>query len=255
KKIWERAWLDQAAIYTWPSTLPGTDRQALDKLRFYDPIEGNTRSAYETNYKSQVMDLYDIVRPRIVQLHAGLHWVPKCESMPPTSEDMWLAQEDVWVQRGLLQIVRETNDILAAMNVEKSASETKKTLANTTWVLDLQIDTVNGKPGLKYTLLNKSKRRQVLPVFFQVYYPDLEVADVVEVQGEPLTPGKSVTGERPIPSQFAAPRGIKNVKQLYDWRTVPVKRVDQIAMAHHSSRSAPATLQPPLQYKAPEPQA
>jgi hypothetical protein len=41
------------------------------------------------------------------------------------------------------------------------------------------------------------------------------------------------------------PKGIKAVTQVFDWRTVPIKRVDQLQMGWNSSRTAGLPLLPP----------
>jgi hypothetical protein len=246
KKIWEQAWLDQASMFTWPQNMPKEHLEVLTKLRFYDPIvDGAIRTnyAHDSNYKQQAIDLYSIVPP--TQIKAGLRWVEEWKY--PSSEEMWLAQEDIWVQRGLLQIIRETNDRLATLNEIKSVSNKEKTFGNRAWILDLALVDVGGKPGIKYNLVNNSQRRQVLPVSFTIHFGELPY--VLEVHGEPLSPGKSIGESKALPVQFANARELKNVSQLFDWRTVPVKRLDRVEMGHHSSRTAETPLQPPLQYK------
>src|SRR5262249_24000315 len=251
KKIWEHAWKDQESLFTWPDGIPQEQLDVLNKLRFYDSIDSTIRTTYaDGRYKSQVNELYAVVQPKVVQLGAGLRWVSQWASLPPTSEDMWLAQEDLWVQHGLLQIIRDTNDLLAALKVEKTVNERQKVFSNANWVLELTLAPVNGKPGIKYKLHNNSKRRQVLPVTFQVEYAS--VKDLLEVQGEPLAPGKSISGERALEVQFSSARELTSARQQFDWRTVPVKRVDQIVMAQNSSRTAQSPLKPPLRFKAPE---
>src|SRR5262245_54035189 len=146
KKIWEHAWKDQESLFTWPDGIPQEQLDVLNKLRFYDSIDSTIRTTYaDGRYKSQVNELYAVVQPKVVQLGAGLRWVSQWASLPPTSEDMWLAQEDLWVQHGLLQIIRDTNDLLAALKVEKTVNERQKVFSNANWVLELTLAPVNGK--------------------------------------------------------------------------------------------------------------
>ncbi len=251
KKIWDHAWREQANLSTWPTNMPKEQLDLLQKHRFYDPIqEVGIRATYAdaSNYKQQAYDLYRIVAP--TQFNAALRWINEWKLNPPTSEDMWLAQEDLWVQRGLLQIIRETNERLAALKETKAVNERQKVFSNSSWILDLTLAEAGGKPSLKYTLVNNSNRRQVLPVTFEVLFGD--VPYTLEVSGEPLAPGQSFSQTVSLPVQFANARSLKSAKQLYDWRTVPVKRVDHVELAYNSSRTGQSTLQPPLRYKPPE---
>jgi hypothetical protein len=170
------------------------------------------------------------------------------KELPPTPEDVWLAQEDMWVQRGLLQIVRKTNDDLAELKPIKVVSNDNKTFANADWQLDLVVGKSGGKSVLKYKLRNNSQRRQSLGVKFQVNFANSQVYDL-EVTGEPLPPGSTFPPDKPV-AEVALPvekqnaTGLASVKQYFDWRTVPVKRIELIALGYAASRTSSNELKP-----------
>src|SRR5262249_2346512 len=94
-------------------------------------------------------------------------------------------------------------------------------------------------------------RRQVLPMSFKVTFTEDNFL-TLDVQGEPLAPGKAISGKRQLDVQFGRPQGFTRVTQIYDWRTVPVKRVDKVELGYLSSRTAQMPLKPPTFFKEPE---
>src|SRR4029077_17698719 len=67
------------------------------------------------------------------------------------------------------------------------------------------------------------------------------------LDGEPLGPNQSTEPkDRPLGGQLEIdrPEGVESVTQVFDWRTAPVKRIDQIALGHHSQRFQPKGLKP-----------
>jgi hypothetical protein len=269
-RIWGEAWKVQfikedSRFMTWPPTLQPEDLDFLNKLYFGDPIDDTIRNHYGTAYfnknrpaESQLVQAIELVQPGVVQFlnpwHTTIRWVQEWKSEPPTAEDIWLAQEDMWVQTGLLKIIATTNDLLAKMKEDKAMDERYKdarhrVFTNVNWSLDLDVSqAIEGKPVFQYKLTNIGRRRQILPIKFQITFTGLAQPTELEVTGEPLTPGKSIAGPKegkPIPVQFGSPKGIAEVKQLFDWRTVPIKRIDQLQMGVNSVRTTGLPLKPP----------
>jgi hypothetical protein len=243
-KIWEKAWKEQAGLMTWPK-MNAEDLAALNQLYFGDPISADICSRFAEPYSPQVEEAVKIVQPDVVQFRDSwqsmIRWVPKWLTVPPTSEDVWLAQEDLVVQRGLFQIIRQTNDYLAAFRVVTDRNAKSKLFASSDWALDLTLTSAEGKSALQYLLTNIGGRRQTLGITLQVAFAGAKPYNL-EVQGEPLAPGQSTTQTQPLPPQQGTPSALKSVRQVFDWRTVPIKRIDAVALGYPSSRTSQSPL-------------
>ncbi|HEV3203230.1 MAG TPA: hypothetical protein VGY77_02550 [Gemmataceae bacterium] len=255
-KIWKKAWEDQVSFMTWPENLSRELLDSLNKMYFGAEIPERIRSKYGDKeiYSPQFYQAIEVVQPKDpfgrVVVQTANAWetlirIPVINIRPPTSEDIWLAQEDAWVQRGMLQIVRNANDMVAAF--KKKATNLKpegsgldrQIFTNSDWMLDLTLTRVENKTTLKCRLTNLGNRRESLGIYFQVGFKGSTQNVVLIPEGEPLPPGKSVAWDRPLrPLEEGNPTAIETVKQLYDWRTVPIKRVDKIEIGYFSNRHA-----------------
>ncbi len=267
KKVWEKNWKDQEKLMTWPADFGPQVLGQLTQMYFGDEIPGEIRSAYPSHYWSQTEEIFQVAQPRngfgqvMVQPHdtwaALLRLMPEflnAWNNPPTSEDLWLAQEDLWVQRGLLQIVRDVND--ASANFTGTGDGRQMVFTNPDWRLDLTLaQDDKAKPILKYRLTNIGSRRQNLGFSFEITFAGIEQHGFLPIDGEPLAPGKSIPaeGEQVSPGKakpgewvidVGRPAGLKNVRQVFDWRTVPVKRIDKIALGALSHRQSTLELKP-----------
>jgi hypothetical protein len=253
KKIWDKAWLMQDDIMTWP------DAPEFDPLRpmaFGEPIPDRICSNFPDYYQDQFPPILDIVQPvnskgeGVVQVPGTweqfLKYVQNWPKLPPTSEDLWLAQEDLWMQRELLRIVREANDSVATLRKidgtpkpDKAKKEIDhQVFVNTEWKLELVLKEKEGedKPILHYRLINVGKRRQALQVLFLIGYNGGKDQEELFVEGDPLAPEKFTEKELPV-KVSGRPDGFERVMQMFDWRTAPVKRINKIVWAQHSAHS------------------
>ncbi len=122
-----------------------------------------------------------------------------------------------------------------------------KRFRNHYWELDLVMArNANGERVLRGKLTNIAKRQLALGTTFIVrVQPRADGRTAwVHVDGEPLPAGKS-TLIKELPIDQASPEGIFGVEQAYNWRTVPVKRIEMLAMSYPSHRNATRQLMPP----------
>ena len=269
KKIWEKAWNEQAGFMTWPEAFSkefldnNSFLDVLNKMYFGSEIPYGIRSKYDLEgvYRPQVYQAIEVVQPRDeygrIVVQSSVPWealirsVPgqRWKSAPPSPEDMWLAQEDLWVQRGMLQIVRDANDMVATFKKKatdlkpEGGAKDRQVFTNPDWMLDLTLTRVENKPTLKCRLTNIGNRRESLGVYFLVGFKrtaqdEGTQHDLLVPEGEPLPPGKSMSFDRPLRLQVGDPSVVVSVKQLFDWRTVPVKRIDRLELGWFSNRHA-----------------
>lgn len=277
-EVWARAWKMQQGLVTWPVALA----PKLKDKYFGDPIHNFDRADYaDTHYRTQLRaDLYDIVNPydaakpeqTAVQFKGGIagweqiiapirNWPQK----PPTDEDVWLAQEDIWIKRELLRVVKNANDLVGVFRGPKPAEKDKpapklpageeivdrKVFHNPYWELDLVL-TRGGqnKHFLRGTLKNVGKKRHPLGIYFAV---SLQRGYNVQpcylmVDGDPLGVGDTVQvafqdEKRTLLNvDLYNPSGLYRVEQVFNWRSVPVKRIDVVQLAHSAHRVANRTL-------------
>jgi hypothetical protein len=153
----------------------------------------------------------------------------------------------------MLQIVRDANDMTALMKKVTSAATSKagdeidrQVFESPTWKLEIALATHDNKFFLRYRLTNESRRRQWLGLNFDVAFKGTQLRDTLHVDDEPLGPGKSLEGpEQPLGlgAQFGNPTGIETVRQVLDWKTAPVKRIERLELAQTSARNAEAQFQ------------
>ena len=257
-KNWKQAWEPQANFMTWPPALA----EKLKDAYFGDPIDTRLRADYtkEEQYASQIDPIIDLVQPvsstgdGVVQCASGnwnsfLQTADWTSNPTPSTEEIWLAQEDLWVQRELLRIVREANDSVATFKklegappVDKSKNEIDHQIfVNPTWRIDLVLSGEVPKFHLHSSIINTSSQRQVLGINFIVGFRGTKATDTLFLDGEPLGPGQTIERDQQLGGQLelSPPEGLDNLKQVFDWRTAPVKRLDRIGLGYHGQRSSP----------------
>jgi hypothetical protein len=255
--IWKDAWAGQAELMTWPEGLA-----KLKDLYFGDKIPQADRSVYthQDQYFTQLDDIIALVEPvnekgdGVVQCPPDRKWedfiehVQEWKNETPPSEEIWLAQEDLWLQRELLRMVRDANDSVAIMKEVQEPAPSKpdrakgerdhRVYANPNWKMDIVLAEDAGKPVVRFRITNASDRRQSLGVGFQVSFKDQQATELAWLDGEPLPPGKFIDKEQPLAAQVGIPDALEGVKQVFDWRTAPVKRVVRLDLGYHSQRTA-----------------
>lgn len=167
---------------------------------------------------------------------------PGFKHVPPTSEELWLAEEDIWVQRELLRIIKNTNDLAATFKqvsgpplpLNKDKDEVaRRVFTSATWKLDLVL--AKPKDQTRYvargTITNLSNRKQVLSIPFEIRFLDVAEPEYLFAEAEPLAPNATADIKETSLKILREPRGVESVKQIYDWRTAPVKRIDKLVFA------------------------
>lgn len=256
-QIWKAMWESQADLVTFPPVL------AKHKDGYFgEKMDGKDRNAYAVNddqYKAQFDPVIQIVEPvdaqgrGVVQCkdkdwYTQLGMIPEWRNETPNTEDVWLAQEDLWVKRELLRAVRQANDSVAVFKrqdpppkPDKSKGEVDlQTFTNPIWRIDAAVAAHEGKSVLRLRLTNHSRRRQEVRVDFDVSFRGTQATERVVVDGEPLAPGASFEKEVPLTlsAQLGNAEGVAGIRQIFDWRTAPVKRVDQMVTGYHCPRTA-----------------
>ncbi len=256
--MWRRVWEGQATIMTWPASLEN-EFPELKKAYFMDKLGTRLRDKYAhdaNTYHAQldgprdgivwIVDPVDSEGKGTVQYkdnnwRAVLMHVPSWPAQGvPESDDCWLAQEDIWVQRELLLCVKEANDFTA--NYKKLPNPPKpdkskgeydhQIFSNGIWKLDL----IQTAREIRWQITNLTARRQPMAMFFKVKRVNVNVPDWIWVDGEPLPPYQSSKwGAQPVTSTGIV--GLESVKEVLDWRSATVKRIDKFDLFHHSHRT------------------
>jgi hypothetical protein len=157
---------------------------------------------------------------------------------------MWFAQEDLWLQEGILATVAKANQYLSRFKSWGTDPKTQyHVFTNPNWRLSIKL---SGESGVVGTLENISRKRLRLDISFllQVNNPK-DPRDVVKLEvavpGESLAPGEKIRVDQALESD-KPPEGIFGVEQVLTISTVPVKRIDQIAIGEKSHRNFPKEL-------------
>jgi hypothetical protein len=115
-----------------------------------------------------------------------------------------------------------------------------KIFRNPYWELDLTLARSNrGKYSVRGTIQNIGKKKEPLGIDFMVFLDDIGSAGVLlPANMLPLAVGQKETLPEVQVSDAATVKGLYGVEQVLTWRTAPVKRVDELALNHNSSRTA-----------------
>lgn len=205
-----------------------------------------------------------------------------------TKEQVWLLLEDLWVQRSLLSGLRSVNLDMAKFEPVKAdgQTKTKKVFRNRVWELALEVvpEGNEGRQRLTGTLTNISERLQLMgktpesgngmavnvwlsadpsaqPMLFKIggeFLPGRgAVKTIKDKDGASQVVPANVLPIVPVDDHIL-PAGtdplrteIVRVEQVFDVRTVPLKRIDALVLGHTAaldSRSVaqPGGLVPPL---------
>jgi hypothetical protein len=275
-EAWQSAWKVQAGMYNWPDGM-GVNLLYPDDAWGQSPerdIEERTKYR-STFYPQQFAGLEERVAP--VQFEGGFDKVFPQQvwdgRRTPTREECWLAQEDFWVRREMLDIVRETLDAVARF--QPIPADPKETLPdgvvarsrwrNADWELDLLVEKDPGHASRKLIsprskIKNLSQRTLTLAsadgtrgIFFDIYQANKEQDGSLtrldqpapyrlRVAGEPLPPGRDTEFKSSSPVDRIDLTKPIVVYQVFSWETSPIRQIDKLEVAAHSSRTVTAGL-------------
>jgi hypothetical protein len=282
-KVWQAAWDEQQDLLKWPPLLLTDDikrKQDITSLYFGEHIDDDLRDRFiDTKaYRAQVQDLAKMVAPTVFKKTAP---DPKVEGWEmvlkpvnwnvtafgrPTVEEIWLAAEDLMIQRELLLAVQQTNNSVARFVREEDMAKKPKVdpikgeqfreiFRNPYWELDLTLSKKGGKWYLSGKIKNIGNRRQMLARVSFTVWGAKDLSEKVTVEGESLAPEEMATLQFKEDDQLKTEKllswivdpteGLLKVEQELDLNTVPVKRIDLIAIGQHGHRThSPKLLQP-----------
>ena len=193
----------------------------------------------------------------------------------PSSEQIWLLMEDIWVQRSLLDAVRSVNTQFGAFTRVEFKPDGKtvvddprrRRFESRTWAVELEVKEKDSKTVLTGRLINLTNRLQLMgmnntmilkvwltkgkevrPFEFKIgseFLPGVgalkpdgktpaNVLDIVPTEDHIIPPSLAVGGVNTIE--------IDRVEQVFDTRTVPVRRIEALALGFTDSRHAGSQL-------------
>jgi hypothetical protein len=276
-EVHEKAWKTQDDVMTWPKEM-----HAKLKDKYYgDDISVDDCAEYEQHYLGQLKEIAEIVKPvnlrgegvveynggwdpRVQPAPAVIRYVQQWVKRPLSPEDLWLAQEDLWMQRELLRIVKGANDSVATF--KKAANGAKLPLpegavfrqqfTNPHWELDLILaKNDDGRlilsPQTKIKNIHTSRRSQSLNVSFEIRQRDSSgnprATAMVNMLGDPVSWNTSKEIKDVVKDEIRMdafrPDDPIEVEQMLEWRTAPVKRINQIVLGYYGHRLANRNLQ------------
>jgi hypothetical protein len=255
---WKEMWDLQQSVYEWPAVLGDDQIAKVKNMKFGDEIfDSSFLSNFQRNYADEYKNFAKEVDP--LQFAGG--WQAALRHVPagawrkvPVSEDVWLAMEDFWVEREMVRTLNEVNKAAGRFEEVKTdkADPRHKKFANRVWEVDLALEDKPAGPTLTGTIRNKTDRLQPYNTTNELV---LNVWLTAEADARPFRfpiegvsqPGGTTQKITYVPQKHTvlegAAQGIYRVEQVYDVRTAPVKRLDQLRLGYLSSRHSDAELQ------------
>ncbi len=277
---WKDMWEIQKEMYEWPAVLGEDQLAKVQGLTFGDNISNaSLLEAFKTQLGKEYENLAKAIAP--MQFNTGWPAVLRHVAawrLTPESEEVWLALEDLWVQREIVQTIAKINEKAAKFDpltpAEDPSKTRKRSFQNRTWKVDLEIVDAMGGYQLKGTIKNRTDRLQpyganggfVLKVWlsddpnarpfeFLIQGSSLSARVVkTDAQGREINTEESDLKERngiepirELPQQHkiydGRVVGLYRVEQVFDARTLPVKRFDKLALGYTSARHSLADLE------------
>jgi hypothetical protein len=268
EEVWKKAWEMQESLQTWPKAM--LEGSELEKMSFGDDIKDDAirgRYANKNVYDKEVQGLKDTFKVPVVidkeekvfemvqlrddkTLRTVEDWTKLGKA--PSSEEVWLAQEDIWVQREILNSIREAVTTVAKFTQSKEPPAAgrgelfREVYTNPEWQMDLSL----AQKGDNYLLKGRIKNVTDHPLplgklFFNLQLHQGDAKPVLlEVQGPMLPAGKDwPIAEVPL-NLAGRPDGILGVIQVFDSRTSPIRRLDEIVMGAQAHRLFMSQLKP-----------
>ncbi len=255
-QLWKLNWDKQATYFTWPETAD----KIFDK---YNSMKFGTKhrdfienpgliEKLKPAYADAYAKLGASVAPTKLKggWNAVLRWVGDWGPLLPESQQLWIVMEDIWMQRALLSPIVAVNQAITEFKpVAPITSPIKRKFVSRIWELDLEIAPRDGMAGgrvIKGKLKNRTGQLQVLGtgsamrvnVWFDpkaLHLPPFEL----RIEGAGV-PGGETIDIPPLPSHVLPPSleviEIAKVEPVLDARTVPIRRMDRLAIGYLSSK-------------------
>ncbi|MFO0938569.1 MAG: hypothetical protein U0798_18855 [Gemmataceae bacterium] len=281
-KLWEFNWNDQKELFTWPVDDEGKlknflrdpkdpnyakDPSSAMIMKFGSPLPNSNFefNAFKDNnvYRKAFENEAKSMEP--TQFNGGswmnvMRFVPNWTDKLPESWMIWLALEDYWVQRGMLEPIRTVTKQTAQFTpiVENGPdgkplpAGLKRSFVSRIWQVDLEVKSEGPRRYLTAKIKNLTDRVQLLGIgnimTLNVYFDNQVVPFEFRIEGEYIESGlKEATQVRYIPLYHdippnISPTAIARVEQVFDARTVPVKRIDRMLVGKTGNRHITATL-------------
>jgi hypothetical protein len=183
----------------------------------------------------------------------------------PTSEQLWLALEDIWVQRAILGQIKAVNDQIGTFsrvalldaNSRPVDAPLHRSFASRVWQVDLKVvpDEKDRRPVLTGRLRNLTDRLQLLGNGSQMtlnvwFSADPNAAPFPFRVGGEFLKGQEEreivrTEDHYLPAGVT-PTEVYRVEQVFDTRTVPVRRINAVALGFRDNRHALVPLTMPI---------
>jgi hypothetical protein len=270
---WQEMWDLQQEVYKWPTSIGEEQILKVKDLPFGAEIAD---SSFLTSFREHYAKEFDTVAKDAEPIQFAGGWINVLRHVPawkrtPESEDVWLAAEDFWVQREIIRALSEVNRDAAKFHrlidlppghARKPATDDPRhrVFYNRTWELDLEITDEKGGTAVRGKVRNLTDRLQPYNVnnelLFKVWLSENSKPFMLAIEGA------SQEGGRQEPIKFVpkkhlvfegAVQELYKVEQVFDVRTAPVKRVDQLRLGYLSARHSDAELQmAPFSTKAAE---
>lgn len=254
--LWKINWDKQATYFTWPET----SEKLFDKYNTVKFGEKNRDFIKDQGLGEKLKPAYTDAYAKLgasiapTKMKGGweavLRWVRNWGQLQPESQQLWIVMEDVWMQRALLGPIAAVNESIASLKpVAPLTNPLKRKFASRIWEMDLEVAPREGAGGgrvLKGKLKNRTGQLQVLGVgsamrvnvWFDpkaTHLPPYEF----RIEGAGVAGGESIDIP-PLPAHVLPPGleviEIAKVEQVLDSRTVPIRRLDRLAIGYLSSK-------------------
>jgi hypothetical protein len=263
---WKEMWNLQQGIYQWPEALGEDQIVKVKDLKFGADISD---ASFKDAYRDLGMKGYEDLAKESAPLQFAGDWRTALRTVPawkrnPESEDIWLAAEDYWVQKELINALvgvnkdggkfRRPTDFPEKDRKPEWKNEPKeRTFIGRTWQLDLKLVDKPDGPTIEGFITNLTPRLQPFnasgALLFNVWLVDGDSDAkpfLFVVEGTSLEGGKREQIKL-VPKLHTVREGraieLAKVEQVFDVRTVPVKRVDHVVLGALSDRQRQAELQ------------
>ncbi len=168
----------------------------------------------------------------------------------PRPEQLWLALEDIWVQRALLGQIRLVNDQIGTfqqvplvdVNGKTITDPLNRSFESRTWKVDLKL-APQTKDSNRFVLTGSLKNiTDRLQLLGNGNVMTLKIWFSTNAEAQPFDfkiGGEFVPGQKQVPIEQTAehvlpigiiPTEIARVEQVFDTRTVPIRRIDHLVI-------------------------